>query len=232
MPPRLREGYVGHLLPRGPAACSIGEGTEGPGANAMPSQRTDQIARAAARLISTGRARTIAEALRAARETMGWHDVQMPAYTLVRKHAGAMAMQAMGAEGYAERVRQVLRVAERLMTVLTEGMPDIEPLLVGRVAKGLIDAGATIHIRLYTRAPIADVARALIGFGYEEPDFETINTRHGRLNRMRMSDDGIDVVLTRCLPEMEAEAHVDLFTGRPIETATLHDLRKKLAEGE
>ena len=198
----------------------------------MPSQRTDQIARTAARLISTGRARTIAEALRAARDTMGWHDVQMPAYTLVRKHAGAMAMQAMGAEAYAEQVRQVWRVAERLMTVLTEGMPDIEPLLVGRVAKGLIDAGVTIHIRLYTRAPIAEMARALVGFGYEEPDFETLDTRHGRLNRIRLADDGIDVVMTRCLPEMAAEARFDLFSGRPIETATLGDLRKKLEESK
>ena len=220
----MSETFSLAALPR----VALASGPTAPCANAMPSQRTDQIARAAARLISTGRARTIAEALRAARDTMGWHDVQMPAYTLVRKHAGAMAMQAMGAEAYAERVRQVWRIAERLMTVLAEGMPDIEPLLVGRVAKGLIDAGATIHIRLYTRAPIADVARALIGFGYEEPDFETINTRHGRLNRMRMSDDGIDVVLTRCLPEMDAEAHVDLFTDRPIETATLNDLRKKI----
>ena len=38
--------------------------------------------------------------------------------------------------------------------------------------------------------------------------------------------------MTRCLPEMAAEARFDLFSGRPIETATLGDLRKKLEESD
>ncbi|MCZ6445695.1 MAG: hypothetical protein O6758_05870, partial [Planctomycetota bacterium] len=59
---------------------------------------------------------------------------------------------------------------------------------------------------------------------------ETVNTRHGRLNRVRLDDQGIEIVLTRCLPHMAASANLDLFTARPIETATLTDLRRRLKE--
>ncbi|MHC4305383.1 MAG: hypothetical protein ACYSW2_13010, partial [Planctomycetota bacterium] len=97
-------------------------------------------------------------------------------------------------------------------------------------AQGRIDGGVTVHVRLYTDAPIGDVAAALVEFGYDEPSFETANTRLGRLNRVRLEDDGLELVLTRCLPSMAGSADRDLFSGRPITTATLAQVRRKLAE--
>ena len=196
--------------------------------HAMPDPRTDQIACEAARLLEAGRADSIGQAIRAAVGALGFRDVDLPGYGRVRQHAQARAMQLMGDVGYAESVRDVWRVAEQLMTVLTEAMPQDDSLLVGRAVKGHIDAGVTVHVRLYTVAPIGDVARTLVEFGYDEPAFETVNTRHGRLNRVRLDDQGIEIVLTRCLPHMAASANLDLFTARPIETATLTDLRRKL----
>ncbi len=138
-------------------------------------------------------------------------------------------MQALGSEGYARSVGDVWRVAERIMTVLYEAMPDAEPLLVGRAAQGLIDGGVTLHIRLYTQVPIGEVAQTLVNFGYEEPGFETARTRSGRLDRLRLEEDGLEVLVTRCPPNVVRRSGVDLFTGKPVGTATLEELRAKLA---
>ncbi len=191
----------------------------------MRDPRTDQIARAAAQLIASGRATGVAEAIRAAAEKLGFHDVEWPGHGLVRRHAGAMAMQALGDVGYAESVRHVWVVAERLMTVLVEAVTDAEPLLAGRAVRGQIDAGVTLHVRLYTRVDAGELARTLVEFGYDEPGFETVNTRYGRLNRLRLTDEGVEIVVTRCLPEMIRDARLDLFTGKPVPTATLEEVR-------
>ncbi|MHC4107799.1 MAG: hypothetical protein ACYSTY_06925 [Planctomycetota bacterium] len=194
----------------------------------MRDPRTDQIAREAARLIETGGADSIGQAIRAAADALGFHDAQLPGHGRVRMHAQGMSMQALGDAGYAEMVRDVWRTAERLMTVLAEATPSIEPRLVGRAAKGQIDAGVTLHIRAYTRSPIEDVARLLVEFGYGEPAFETVNTKVGRLNRLRLDDDGIEIVVTRCRPDMARRVQVNLFSGQPINTATLEEVRGKL----
>ena len=196
----------------------------------MNDPRTDAIAREAARLFESSRAANIGEAIRAAADALGFRDAELPGHGRVRQHAQALAMQALGDTGYAESVRRVWAVAERVMTVLDQAMPHADPLLVGRAAQGLIDGGVTVHVRLYTDAPIGDVAAALVEFGYDEPAFETVNTRRGRLNRVRFADGGIELVLTRCLPTMAGSADRDLFSGRPIRTATLAEVRGKLAE--
>ena len=194
----------------------------------MSDARTDQIAREAARLIETGRSESVARAIRSAVDALGFHDAPLPGPGRVRRHAQAMSMQALGDAGYAESVRAVLRRAEEIMSLFGETEPDVEPVLVGRAAKGQIDAGVTIHIRLYTKASVGDLARTLVESGYEEPTFETVNTRHGRLNRLRLTEEGTEVVLTRCLPRMTPTADRDLFTGRPIKTATLTEVRRRL----
>ena len=86
----------------------------------------------------------------------------------------------------------------------------------------------TIHIRIYTKSPIAEIAQALADFDYDEPTFETAQTTSGRLNRLRLTEEGIEIVLTRCLPEMLKDAQVDLFKGQAIETVTLGELREML----
>ena len=194
----------------------------------MTDPRTDAIAREAARLIESIRSRSVGEAIRAAASALGYQDAPLPGHGTVRKHAQAQAMQALGGEGYTESVREVWRVAERVMTVLDEAIPDAVLLLVGRAAQGLIDGGVTVHVRLYTQTPIGDVAQTLVDFGYDEPDFETARTRLGRLDRLLLNDDGIPVVVTRCLPDMVKRSGVDLFSGRPIQTATLEDVRGEL----
>ncbi len=194
----------------------------------MTDPHTDAIAREAARLIESSRAESIAEAIRVAANGLGYHGVQLPGHGRVRKHAQGLAMQALGEEGYTESVREVWRAAERIMTLLAEAMTDVEPLLVGRAAQGQIDGGVTVHIRLYTRTRIGEVAQSLVAFGYSEPGFATAQTRLGRLDRLLLDDDGIAIVVTRCLPEMAERSGLDLFSGRPVATATLDQVRARL----
>ncbi len=194
----------------------------------MKDFRTDEIAREAARLMASSRVGSIGEAIRAAAGALGYHDVDLPGPGRVRKHVQGLAMQALGSEGYALSVGDVWRVAERIMTVLAEAVPDAEPLLAGRATEGLIDGGVTLHVRVYSEASIGDVAQTLVDFGYEEPGFETAQTRFGRLDRLRLADEGIEVVVTRCPPNVVQRSDMDLFPGKPVSTATLKELRGKI----
>ena len=194
----------------------------------MTDPQTDQIAREAARLIETGGAESIDAAIHAAASALNLQDVPLPGRGRVRKHAQAMSMQALGDEGYTESVRNVWEIAEQLMTALEQAMPDEPTLLVGRAAKGQIDAGVTIHIRIYTKSQIAEIGQMLVDFGYDEPAFETVDAAVGRLNQIRLTEDGIEIVLTRCLPAMLKDAQVDLFRGQAIGTVTLEELRDML----
>jgi len=178
--------------------------------------------------MASSRTTSIGEAIRAAASALGYHDVDLPGHGRVRKHAQGLGMQTLGSDAYAQSVSDVWRVAERVMTVLTEAIPDVEPRLAGRAAQGLIDGGVTLHIRVYTDASIGEVAQTLVDFGYEEPGFETAVTRFGRLDRLRLADEGIEVLLTRCPPDVVGQTEVDLFTGKPVAVAKLADLRAKL----
>ena len=198
----------------------------------MNDPRTDDIAREAARLIESSRVGSIGEAIRVAAEALGYRNAELPGHGRVRAHAQALAMQALGDAGYAQSVRTVWQAAERLMTVLHHAYPEADALLVGRAAQGQIDAGVTVHVRLYAETAIGAVAEVLVEHGYDEPAFETVNTRLGRLSRIRLEEDGLELVVTRCLPHMARTADRDLFSGRPIKTATLDEVGRMLAEHE
>ena len=64
---------------------------------------------------------------------------------------------------------------------------------------------------------------------WDEPAFETARTRLGRLDRMRFDDEGLEIVVTRIPMQIGKERGVDLFTGRPIRTVSLDELRQVLA---
>lgn len=189
---------------------------------------TDSIAREAARLIEIGQAPSVGEAIEAVLDQLdarARRGVRVPSHGLVRRHVQAYAMQSMGEDAYREAVRDVLRIAEEIMTVF-EGF---RPILIGRAAKGQVDAGAAIRVRIYTKNPLQELINLLEHFGYGEPAIETVNTRWGRLNRLVLNEEGIPVVITRCLPEMERHVSENLTTGGRVATMTLRVLRERLA---
>lgn len=195
----------------------------------------EEIAREAARLIELGKAASINEAIERAAEVLDHQHVPRPGILRVRQHAQAMSMQALGDAGYAELRREVWRMAEELMTALEDAVPQdgaaggVETLLVGRAAAGLIDAGVTIHIRVYTEQSVTALAHTVVGFGYDEPSFDTVHSAYGPVNRLKLHDDGQEIILTRCPPGLRISRTMDMFTGKAINGLTLSALRQVLA---
>lgn len=193
--------------------------------------RIDLLAQQAARLVHTGKVESVDEAIRRAIEDTGWIEVPRPSRSLVRRHVQGLTMQAIGAAEYQKRIVDVWEVAERLMAVVD----DCDPHLLGRAARGHIDAGVTLYLRVFTSQRIGVLAQRLVEVGCEEPRFSTADSRHfGRFDRLDFQEEGLHVVITRCSPHQRELVDVDLFTGRPIESIGLIALRQQIetSEGE
>ncbi len=195
--------------------------------------RTDDVAREAARLVESGREPTVRSAIRAARRRLDAWDAPVPSVGRVREHARSMAMAEQGEAGYVASILDVLAVAAEVMDVLEHAFLGCETALVGRAARGQIDSGVVLHIRLYSEAPIGEIARALVEHDYEEPEFETLTTRVGVLEQIRFDAEGEDVAVLRVPPSVaSADRRVDLVTGRRTEILELAALQDVLEEAE
>ena len=104
-------------------------------------------------------------------------------------------------------------------------------VLCGRGARGQFDGGAQLHVRLYARAELPEIAQLLVEEGFEEPSFETVETVHGRANRLRTALDGVGLAVTRCLPEWWGDRAKDLVTGARTDVRTLEEVQG-LADAE
>lgn len=175
--------------------------------------------------METGRADSIDRAIRMAVDALRAHGSPLPGHGRVRKHAQAMCMQALGEADYEQRRLNVWTVAEQIMAAFELAMPDAEMLLVGRAAQGQIDAGVTIHLRLYAEAPLNQIADVLETYGYGEYSFQTVEAAGGRLNQIWFEEGGLPVVITRCPASMNLSRTDDLFTGKPIATVGISALR-------
>lgn len=195
----------------------------------MMDERTESVAQAAARLMVTGRCDDVRTAIAQAMEQRAHAGAARPGEGRVRQHIRAMTMQALGGAGYAASVRSVLERAEEIMTLLDEAFLDLVPVLAGRASKGLVDGDTTLHIRLYTEAPLPEIADVLESADVVGIVVDTIDTTGGRLNRLRFDDDGVPVHLVRCPRSWLSRAGTNLFNDQPIATATLDQLRARIA---
>lgn len=192
----------------------------------------DRIARRAAALMAAGREHDLHRAVRIAAETLGFrHGAPLPSDGEVRRHLQGMAQEALGAEGYKAQVDDTLALAAETMDHLERAF-GARTLLCGRGARGQFDGGAELHVRLYARAELPDIAQVLVDAGFEEPSFETVDTTHGKANRLRTALDGVALVVTRCLPEWWATRAEDLVTGRRTSVRTLDELRAPPPQGD
>jgi hypothetical protein len=188
----------------------------------------DRIARRAAALVAAGREPDVRRAIRIAAETMGFsRGAPLPSDCEVRRHLRGMAQEALGDAGYRERVEDTHALAAAVMSALERAFGGLT-LLCGRGARGQFDGGASLHVRLYARAELADVAQLLVDEGFAEPAFETSETVHGRVNRLRTELDGVELVVARCLPEWWEDRARDLVTGRRTATRSLDELEGDL----
>ncbi len=197
-------------------------------ADAGAAERSDAVAREAARRLEDGKSRSIHDAIESAMRDLDAWDVPRPSRGRVREHARSIAMEALGEAGYYARVADVWRVAVELMDVLESGLRDVETVLVGRAARGQIDGGVVLHIRAYTERPVSDLAEVLVEHGYEEPEFETIETRIGPLQQLRLTEDERELAITRVPRAHSTDTSTDLVTGKAIDVVDLETLAARL----
>ncbi len=212
---------------RPPRPSTTGAGDGGAEAEARVDPRTDEVAREAAGLLDDRDAASISEAIEQATNALDAWDAPRPSRGRIREHARALAMQRLGEAGYAESVRAVLREAEEIMTVLEHELGD-ETRLVGRAARGQIDAGVVVHVRVHTDRDIGEIAEVLVAHDLPEPEFEGVETRVGKLDRIRFEEDGVDIAVIRVPPELRCDRSLDLVTGKRIESIGLDALRELL----
>jgi hypothetical protein len=189
----------------------------------------DEIARRAAWHLLVGHVDDYGKAIARAVDEAGG-DVAIPSRSMVRRHAQAMRLAAKGDAGVRNEAFAALEAAAELMTVL-DARHDVKRLLVmGRAATGRLDVPPVIHMRVYTRETIGTIAATLVEHGYEEPRFDTTRTRYGRLDRLRLVEQGVEYVLTRCMPEQSIDVDTDLRSGRPVQSIDLDALRTQLGQ--
>lgn len=182
----------------------------------------DDVAREAAARLASGRAHEIDDAIAASLPSGGG---ALPPASLVRRHLQGIAMQALGADAYAEGVRSILAGALEMLDTLdhvTDGAP---AYLMGRAAGGLVDGPLTLHFRVYTNATSTDLAAALVDLGAVEPVFDTIETRSGRVDRLTFEEPEGRYSVIRCPPALDLDPHRHLWRDEPITTLTAPALR-------
>jgi hypothetical protein len=194
---------------------------------------TDATAALAARLLHRGEADSIAEAIEAAARRAP--RAPLPSGNLVRRHLRGIAEEALGAEGYQRWRGQVLAVAAQAMRVLDDLLGISLVQLCGRAARGLVDGDPRLDLRAYSKAKIGAIAAALVEAGFEEPQIDTLASRHGRLDRLRLDHEGIELSLVRCPPGQVPMDDRDLVTGERLavlDAAALQERIDRLAEGK
>ena len=202
----------------------------------MSEDSADIIARAAARLLLDKPSLSMQEAISSAVENTAHpldisDETPVPGVGRVRKHLQAMTMQRLGYEEYVEQGRRILSLAEEVMTLFSEVVEGVEPWLMGRAAQGLLDGPVPIHIRLYTDQPVEELAALLVEAGYQEPTFSTASSKLGDLSRIHFTEHGVEFILTRLpltLPGLSRFSDRNLFSGTPIATLSLKNLRRRL----
>jgi hypothetical protein len=197
-------------------------------AGLLPESKRDEVARDAARLLRDGRATDVKSAIRSAlRGAEGADEVSV---ARVREHARGLALEAMGSSGYSEHVAAILSRAEETMTLLAAqlaGRSGEAPVaLIGRAARGLIDADPCCRIRVETDRSIGDIAAVLVEAGLPEPEFSTVETRFGRLGRLTFDDDGLETKVVRLPPGMNVPLDADFRSSATIPALDLEAVRR------
>lgn len=159
----------------------------------------------------------------------------IPSGNLVRRHLRGLAEETLGAEGYQRWKGGVLGVATEVMRILGEDLGIEMVQLCGRAARGWIDGDPRLHLRACSKVRIGAIADALVAGGFEEPQIDTLVSRHGRLDRLRFDHDGIEVIVVRCPPGQVPRDDRDLVGGERIpmlDAASLQARLARLARGE
>jgi len=186
----------------------------------------DEIAQRAAKLLLERGAVGVRRAIELAGTQLGFRADVWPSAALVRQHAQALTERDLGTGGHHELTRARLRIAEEIMTLLETQLAPKELWLVGRAARGQLDADPSVRVRYHGSAEIGEIAAVLVDAGFDEPTFEVLESRWGRLSQLRFRDGDVECVIVRCPPAQVTDSSLDLVTGRPTRRVSLEKLRR------
>jgi hypothetical protein len=189
---------------------------------------TQCIAQEAAQRLRQGKATDIADAIRGAVGHLRLHDADLPSHALVRQVAQAIEQSELGAEAYEEMLRDRDRQLAEVMGLLADALGAFVTV-AGRAARGEFDADPRAHLRIATDRRIGAAAAVLVGAGWDEPGFTTLNATFGRCDQLHSQRNGLALTLTRiptALAKHASDAH-DLVTGKPTTVATTAQVRSR-----
>ena len=187
----------------------------------------DALARRAARLVADGDLPDIGAALRrlnAAPRLEG----------LARRHLAAMMESMLGQDGVAAlrlaRLEDALAVMETIED-LEERLADDRwihrgVVLAGRVATGVFDPEAVVHLRQHGDRPLEDLEPELGLLEAVEIVHRSSRSRFGVLSSLEFEIDGGRFRLRRCPPDQVPLDADDLFDGGPVATIGVPGLRR------
>lgn len=181
-------------------------------------EHVDRIARHAAKLLFSGRATTVREAISFAG---GSGRISR---SLIVKHLAAMEESLLGVAAVNVRRAANLEVALEFMEILdsyfdrfTELYPDARGTrLAGRAAEGNLDGDPVVNLRVLAEITPAALVNLIMETGCDEPMFDVLNSRHGKLDRIRTRLSGVDVVLVICPPARVPVDENNLVRGTPV----------------
>lgn len=181
------------------------------------SNPSDEIARAAARLLMEQAEGDIRSAIRAARSEAGVDSIEPPpTRERVRRHLVAMQQQSMGYELWASLRRGMLTAIEECMVALAWAVDDIELRLAGEAALGRFDGITSVSMRLHSTIDDRALFRVLEDIEFEIAAVGVQESRHGRLTRIVAESEEFDLVILRCPQRIMVDDPANLVTGRPV----------------
>jgi hypothetical protein len=192
----------------------------------------DALAARAARLLHAGGAASIDAAIDLV--CRGVPRAGVPSRNQVRRHLRGLSEEALGAEGYQQWRGEVLQIAAAVIEAVQQGLGAVPMRLCGRAARGWVDGDPRLHLRAFTKARIGAIAAVLVAAGFEEPQFDTLVCRVGRLDRLRFEHEGVEVDLVRCPPGQVRDEPRDLVSGAALPMLDEVELGRcvdRLAEG-
>ncbi|MCH2152543.1 MAG: hypothetical protein MK089_04305 [Phycisphaerales bacterium] len=194
----------------------------------------DILARQAAALLRDGRAATITEAIKQARSSPDSPPDARTGPAQVRRHLEAMSM---AREGWAEwhlQKQSRLEEVEQFLALLEHLFDQFEVRIAGRAARGEVDPGDRVHLRLWVDQDLSEVMEALEVAGVPEHGSRSVRAEAAcgvtRLATLNYPGETIEIVVTLCPQREIATSTLNLTTGATVSTATPAAFRRLLGD--
>ena len=189
----------------------------------------DRLARGAANVLALDPRLDLEAAIVRARRTLGLREAPAPSRSLVYRHLEALQQATLGQRTFEHRQSVELAAVVDLLDLVAVLLRPEGIQVVGQVASEHVLGGVDVHVRVQGGASMPAFARDFEAAGLRELHFHTVKTLHGYLPRLTLENEGRLVHLTQCPLECDLEPARNLFTGEPIASCWLEQLRARIA---